>query len=60
MPYKSDAQRKYFNANKQELEKKGVDVNEWNQSSKVMNLPERKSRQDKNKMFKNHPFMGKK
>lgn len=60
MPYVSDAQRKYFNVHKSELEKKGIDVDEWNSSSKGMKLPERKSRQDKNKMFKNHPFMGKK
>jgi hypothetical protein len=39
MPYKSDAQRKYFNVHKQELEKQGVNVNEWNKESKGMNLP---------------------
>lgn len=42
MPYVSDAQRKYFNANKAELEKKGVDVNEWNHASKGRKLPEHK------------------
>ena len=41
MPYKSDAQRRFFNVNKDKLEKQGVDVNEWNQSSKGMKLPER-------------------
>jgi hypothetical protein len=39
MPYKSEAQRKYFNANKQELEKEGVNVKEWNKESKGMKLP---------------------
>lgn len=40
MPYQSDAQRKYFNANRSKLEKQGVDVDEWNQSSKGAKLPE--------------------
>ena len=39
MPYKSEAQRKYFNANEQQLEKKGVNVAEWNKESKGMKLP---------------------
>lgn len=39
MPYKSDAQRKYFNANKQEMEEKGVNISEWNKESKGMKLP---------------------
>jgi len=34
MPYKSRAQAAYFNIHKKELEKKGVNVNEWNQASK--------------------------
>lgn len=38
MPYKSDAQRKYFNANKA-LQAKGVDVDEWNDSSRGKKLP---------------------
>ncbi len=42
MPYKSDQQRKYFNANRSLLESKGVDVGEWNTASKGMNLPEKK------------------
>ena len=41
MPYVSSAQEKYFNANKKALEAKGVDVNEWNQASKGLNLPKR-------------------
>jgi hypothetical protein len=39
MPYESEAQRKYFNANRQQLEKKGVNVAEWNKESKGMKLP---------------------
>ena len=34
MPYKSEAQRRYFNANRDKLEAEGVDVDEWNESSK--------------------------
>ena len=40
MPYQSDAQRKFFNANRDKLEKQGVDVDEWNHSSKGIHLPE--------------------
>jgi hypothetical protein len=41
MPFKSEAQRRYFEANKNKLEKQGVDVEEWEQASKGMKLPER-------------------
>lgn len=41
MPYKSDAQRGYFNANRDKLEKQGVDVDEWNSASKGKKLPAR-------------------
>jgi hypothetical protein len=41
MPFKSEAQRRYFEANKAKLEKQGVDVKEWEQSSKGLKLPER-------------------
>lgn len=34
MPYKSKAQQRYFNANRKKLERQGVDVDEWNRSSK--------------------------
>jgi hypothetical protein len=41
MPYVSEAQRGFFNANKKALEAKGVDVDEWNEASKGQtNLPE--------------------
>lgn len=42
MPYASDAQRRYFHANKEELEAQGVDVDEWDRASKGKKLPERK------------------
>jgi hypothetical protein len=41
MPFKSDAQRRFFNANRTKLEAQGVDVDEYNQASKGMKLPER-------------------
>ena len=41
MPYKSKAQERYFNANRKKLEKQGVDVEEWNKSSKGKKLPAR-------------------
>ena len=44
MPYVSDAQRKFFNANKSKMEAQGVDVNEYNQASKGMKLPEHKKK----------------
>ncbi len=34
MPYKSEKQRKYFNANREKLEAEGVDVDHWNEESK--------------------------
>ena len=40
MPYESEAQRKFFNANRNKLEKQGVDVDEWNHASKGKSLPE--------------------
>lgn len=39
MPYASQKQRAFFNANKDELEKKGVNVDEWNEKSKGVKLP---------------------
>ena len=40
MPFKSDAQRRFFNANRKSLERHGVIVDEWNESSKGLKLPE--------------------
>lgn len=41
MPFQSKAQQGYFNANKAALEKKGVNVSEWNHASKGLKLPEK-------------------
>jgi len=41
MPYKSKAQEKFFNANRGKLEKKGVNVDEWNKASKGKKLPKK-------------------
>jgi len=49
MPYASDAQRRFFNANRSELESQGVDVDEWNESSKGKDLPERAGKKKKKK-----------
>jgi hypothetical protein len=43
MPYASKAQAAYFNANRDKLEKQGVDVDEWNHSTNFSALPETKS-----------------
>ena len=42
MPFVSKAQEAYFNANRAKLEKQGVSVDEWNDASKGLKLPERK------------------
>lgn len=39
MPYRSTAQRGYFHANREKLEAQGVNVAEWDSSSKGMKLP---------------------
>jgi len=41
MPYKSQVQAAYFNIHKKELERQGVDVNEWNAASKGKSLPKK-------------------
>lgn len=41
MPYKSKAQEAYFHAHKDELEKQGVNVTEWDQASKGAKLPKK-------------------
>lgn len=56
MPYKSQAQAAYFNIHRNELEKQGVNVDEWNQSSKGLKLPKKKTPQAKPK--KNPAFYG--
>ena len=41
MPYKSKAQAAYFNIHKKQLEKQGVNVDEWNRKSKGKKMPKR-------------------
>lgn len=38
MPFKSEKQGKYFNANRKKLERQGVNVVEWNKKSKGKKL----------------------
>ena len=38
-PYVSKAQEKFFNLHRRELEKKGVNVDEWNKASRGLKLP---------------------
>ena len=47
MPYESNAQRKYFNANRSKLEAQGVNVDEWNSASKGMKLPQKVTHRQK-------------
>lgn len=51
MPYKSEKQRKFFNANRAELEKQGVNVDEWNSASKGKKLPAKVKAKKKGKDF---------
>ena len=51
MPYKSQAQERYFNANRAKLEAQGVNVDEWNQASKGKKLPKRKAKPKKKSAF---------
>jgi len=44
MPYKSKAQEAYFNINRKELEKQGVNVAEWNKASKGKKLSQKVSK----------------
>lgn len=48
MPFASEAQRGYFNANRAKLEAQGVDVDEWNQASKGKKLPKRAHKSNTN------------
>jgi hypothetical protein len=47
VPYKSTAQRGYFNANRKKLEAQGVDVDEWNAASKGRSLPNKVAKKPK-------------
>lgn len=41
IPYKSDKQRRYFNANRAQLESEGVDVGHWNDETRGKKLPKK-------------------
>jgi hypothetical protein len=41
MPYKSDAQRRFFHANEAKLKRQGVNVKEWDEATKGKRLPEK-------------------
>lgn len=49
MPYKSKAQAAYFNIHRKELERQGVNVDEWNRASKGKRLPEHASKREARK-----------
>jgi hypothetical protein len=51
MPFKSRKQQAFFNANKAALEKKGVDVDEWNKASKGKKLPKESPKLKEAKRF---------
>lgn len=44
MPYKSRAQAGYFHTHKRQLEKQGININEWDEASKGLRLPKRKKK----------------
>lgn len=44
MPYKSKAQAAYFNIHKKELERQGVNVEEWNNATRGRKIPKRKKK----------------
>jgi len=44
MPYKSKAQAAYFNIHRKELERQGVNVDEWNSASKGKKIPRKKGK----------------
>jgi len=43
MPYESQAQAAFFNTHRKQLARQGVNVDEWNQASKGLKLPEHSS-----------------
>ncbi len=52
MPFKSEAQRGYFEANKKRLESQGIDVREWERASKGKDLPKRVPHPSRPKTYK--------
>jgi hypothetical protein len=60
--FKSKAQQRYFEANRAKLESQGVNVSEWEKSSKGKSLPERigKTKEQKAKSKLSRGMSGKK
>ena len=54
MPYVSEKQRAFFNANKAKLEDQGVNVDEWNEASKGKKLPEHSNKKKKHEFAGDH------
>lgn len=52
MPFKSKAQAAYFNTHRKELERQGVNVDEWNEASKGKKLPDHVKPKDSGKSGK--------
>ena len=52
MPFVSKAQQGFFEANRDKLERQGVNVGEWESASKGKALPERAKKQDVTQMRK--------
>ena len=46
MPYESQAQEGWFHEHKEELEKMGVNVDEWDAATKGKKLPKRVEKKD--------------
>ncbi len=47
MPYKSLKQEGFFHANKAKLEKKGVNISEWDAATKGKKLPKKAPKKSK-------------
>ncbi len=52
MPYKSQAQAGYFHTHKAQLERQGVNVDEWDAATKGKHLPEMAAVKQKTKQVK--------
>ena len=50
MPFVSQAQAGYFHTHKAQLEKQGVNVDEWDQATRDMHLPKHAPKSDVTQM----------
>ena len=46
-PYKSKAQAGYFHTHEKQLKKQGVNINEWDEASKGLKLPQKAKNKSK-------------